>query len=176
SNTAQARAYGFFRDNKFDRPPFSGRYDADEHPIFLDTTPPFDQQRYGGFAGGPIVKNRVFYFAGLERLNNTASEVLGISDYWRQTVTDTVIPTGQRQTVGMVKVDVDFNDKNRGYFRYTDDYKRFPNVGGTSPGSAAPLETLETRQTFGGPLWNLLANWTTTVTNAAFNELRVTYG
>jgi outer membrane receptor protein involved in Fe transport len=176
SNTASARVYGFFRDNTFDRPPFSGRYDADKQPIFLDTTPPFDQQRYGGFAGGPIVKNRVFYFAGLERLNNTSSEVLGISDYWRQTVADTVIATGQRQTVGMVKVDVDFNEKNRGYFRYTDDYKRFPNVGGTSPGSSAPLETLETRQTFGGPLWNVMGNWTSALSNRAFNELRVSYG
>src|SRR6267142_4670599 len=176
SNRTSARVYGLSRDDKFDRPPFSGRYDANKQPIFLDTTPPFDQQRYGGFVGGPILKNRVFYFAGLERLSLTSSEVLGISDYWRQTVTDTVIPTGQRQTVGMVKVDVDFNDKNRGYFRYTDDYKRFPNVGGTSPGSSAPLETLETRQTFGGPLWDVMGNWTSTLSNRAFNELRVTYG
>ena len=176
SNATSARVYGFFRDNKFDRPPFSGRYDANKQPIFLDTTPPFDQQRYGGFVGGPILKNRVFYFAGLERLSLTSSEVLGISDYWRQSVNDTVITTGQRQTVGMAKVDVDFNDRNRGYFRYTDDYKRFPNVGGTSPGSSAPLETLETRQTFGGPLWNVMGNWTSTLSNRAFNELRVSYG
>ena len=176
SNTAQARAYGFFRDNKFDRPPFSGRYDAAQQPIFLDTTPPFDQQRYGGFAGGPLVKNRVFYFGGLERLNLHSSEVLGISDYWRRFVTDTVVPTGERQTVGIGKIAVDFSARHRAYFRYTDDYKRFPNVGGTSPGAAAPLETAETRQTFGGPLRNALANWTTTVSNTSFNEARVSYG
>jgi outer membrane receptor protein involved in Fe transport len=176
SNTTSGRVYGFFRHDKFDEPPFSGRYDSNRLPIFLETTPPFDQQRYGGFAGGPLVKNRLFYFAGIERLSLESSEVLGISDYWRQSVTDVVIPTGQRQTVGMAKVDVDFNDRNRGYVRYTDDYKRFPNVGGTSPGSSAPLETLETRQTFGGPLWNVVANWTSTLSPAAFNELRVSYG
>jgi hypothetical protein len=176
SNTIAARGYGFFRDAKFDQPPFSGRYDANKQPIFLDTTPPFSQQRYGGFVGGPLVKNRVFFFGGLERLSLDSSEVLGISDYWRQFVKDTVIPTGETQTVGMVKVDADFSDKNRAYFRYTNDYKRFPNVGGTTPGGSAPLETLETRETFGGPLWNILGNWTTTVNNRAFNELRVTYG
>ena len=32
------------------------------------------------------MKNRIFYFGGIERLNLTSSEVLGISDYWRQTV------------------------------------------------------------------------------------------
>ncbi len=66
SNTTAGRVYGFFRDDRFDRPPFSGRYTAANEPIFLETTPPFDQQRYGGFAGGPIVKNRLFYFGGLE--------------------------------------------------------------------------------------------------------------
>jgi outer membrane receptor protein involved in Fe transport len=175
SNRTSARVYGLFRDDTFDAPPFSGRYDASNNPIFLDTTPPFDQQRYGGFVGGPMVRNRIFYFAGIERLSLTSSEVLGISNYWRQFVTDTVIPTGQRQTVGMAKVDVDFNEKNRGYFRYTDDYKRYPNVGGTSPGASAPLETLETRQTFGGPLWSVMGNWTSTLNNHTFNELRVSY-
>ena len=176
SNIFSARGYGFFRDDKFDQPPFSGRYDASKNPIFLSTTPPFSQQRYGGFVGGPIVKSKVFFFGGIERLNLDSSEVLGISDYWRQFVTDTVIPNGETQTVGMGKVDVDFNDNNRAYFRYTEDYKRYPNVGGTSPGAAAPLETLETRQTFGGPLRNGLANWTTTISNSAFNEARVSYG
>jgi outer membrane receptor protein involved in Fe transport len=175
SNSIKGRGYGFFRDDKFDQPPFSGRYTGTT-PIFLSSTPPFDQQRYGGFLGGPLVKNRAFYFAGVERLTLTQSEVLGISDYWRQTVADTVITNGQRQTVGMGKVDVNFSEKQRAYFRYTDDYKRFPNVGGTSPGGSAPLETLETRQTFGGPLWNVLGNFTTTVSNRAFNEARVSYG
>jgi hypothetical protein len=176
ANTTSGRGYGFFRDDKFDSPPFAGKYDTSKQPIFLTTTPPFTQQRYGGFLGGPIVKDKMFYFAGLEHLHLASSEVLGISDYWRQFVAGTLIPTGERETVGMGKVDVNFDDKNRAYFRYTDDYKRYPNVGGTSPGSASPLSTLETRQTFGGPLWNVLGNWTTTLTNTAFNELRVTYG
>ena len=40
--------------------------------------------------------DRVFYFAGLERLNLASSEVLGITDYWRQFVTDTVVAFGAR--------------------------------------------------------------------------------
>src|SRR5437773_10246303 len=71
---------------------------------------------------------------------------------------------------------MNMNQANRAYFRSTNTHKRDQNVGGTSPGAAAPLETLETRQTFGGPLWNVLGNWTSTISNATFNELRVTYG
>ena len=176
SNTTIGRGYGFFRDNKFDSAPFAGRYDANLQPIFLSAPVPFSQQRYGGFLGGALVKDRVFYFGGLERLDNTSSEVLGISDYWRQFVTDTVIPTEERETVGIVKVDMNLSQKHRVYLRYTDDYHRWRNVGGTSPGSAAPLATLEARQTFGGPLRNVLGNWTSTLSNRAFNELRVSFG
>ncbi len=176
ANTLKGRAYGFFRDDKFDSAPFAGKYDANKQPIFLTAPPPFTQQRYGGFLGGPIVKDKIFYFGGIEHLNLASSEVLGISDYWRQFVTDTVIPTGEHETVGMGKVDVNFDQNNRAYFRYTDDYKRYPNLGGTSPGAVSPLSTLETRETFGGPLWNVLGNWSSTLTSTTFNELRVTYG
>ena len=176
ANKLNGRAYGFFRDANFDSPPFAGRYDANLNPVFLDETPPFDQQRYGGFVGGPLRTNRLFYFGGLERVQLDSSEVLGISDYWRQSVPDTIIPTGQRSTVGIVKVDLNATDSNRGYFRYTNTHRRDFNVPGTSPGSLGPLNTLESRQTFGGPLWNVVGNWTTTLSNRAFNEARVSFG
>jgi outer membrane receptor protein involved in Fe transport len=176
ANVTNGRVYGFFRDANFDAPPFAGRYDASNNPIFLSETPPFDQQRYGGFLGGPIFKDRLFYFGGLERLQLDSSDVLAISDYWRQYVEDTIIPTGRKSTVGLIKVDANINQNNRAYFRYTNTHKRDLNVAGTSPGAPGPLNPLETRQTFGGPLWNVLANWSTTLSDRAFNEFRATYG
>src|SRR5207249_3381945 len=61
SNTTVGRGYGFFRDEKFDSPPFAGRYDANLQPVFLTAPTPFSQQRYGGFLGGPMTKDRIFY-------------------------------------------------------------------------------------------------------------------
>lgn len=176
SNATHGRGYGFFRDARFDSPPFAGKYDSNKRPIFLTNTPPFDQQRFGGFLGGPVLRDKVFYFGGIERVRLNSSDVLGISDYWRQFVPDTVIPTGQRSTVGLVKVDWNADQNNRFYFRYTNTHKRDFNVAGTSPGRPGPLDTLETRETFGGPLWNVLGNWTTVLSPGAFNELRVSYG
>ena len=77
ANVPNGRAYGFFRDASFDAPPFAGRYDASNNPIFLTDTPPFDQQRYGGYLGGPIIKDKLFYFGGIERLQLNSSDVLG---------------------------------------------------------------------------------------------------
>src|SRR5204863_462396 len=83
-----------------------------------------DRHRWGGLACGPIVRNRMFYFGGIERLDLNSTDVLGISDYWRQLVPQTVIPTGEKETVGIVKVDLNANDRNRAYVRYTNTHRR----------------------------------------------------
>jgi outer membrane receptor protein involved in Fe transport len=174
SNAFSGRAYGFFRNDKLDSPPFAGRYDADGNPVFLTDTPPFDQQRFGGFVGGPIRRDAVFFFAGIESLNLDSSEVLAISNYWRAARPDesTVIPRGTNSNVYLVKADWNLNKDNRMYFRYTNTDRSDKNV---SLGSSA-LDTVETRYTFEGPLWNVLGNWTSTFSQRAFNELRVFYG
>ena len=108
--STNGRGYGFFRDEAFDAPPFAGRYDANRNPVFLDETPPFDQQRFGGYVGGPIrEESGSSTSAASSGCSSNSSDVLGISDYWRQFVTDTIIPTGQRSTVGLVKVDLNVN-------------------------------------------------------------------
>lgn len=184
TNTLSGRGYGFFRTAAFDSPPFAGRYDASGQPVFLDETPPFDQQRFGGFAGGPIMRNRLFFFGGIEGLNLDSSEVLGITEYWRNNSRvvpgwpapagpeQTVIPTGTTSAVYMGKADWNISQNNRAYFRFTNTDKSEQNV---SLGSSA-LDVLESRYKFEGPLWNLMGNWTTSLSARAFNELRVFYG
>jgi len=174
SNRFSGRGYGFFRSDKLDSPPFAGRYDANGAPVFLSDTPPFDQQRFGGFIGGPIRKDQMFFFAGVESLNLDSSEVLAISDYWRAARPDepTVIPTGSNSNVYLLKADWNLGQNNRMYVRYTNTDKSDTNV---SLGSSA-LDTLETRYTFEGPLWNVMGNWTSTFSRRAFNELRLFYG
>lgn len=174
SNKLSGRAYGFFRSAKLDSAPFAGRYNPDGSPMFLSTTPPFDQQRFGGFIGGPLRKDRMFFFAGVESLNLDSSEVLAISDYWRAARPNepTVIPKGTNSNVYLLKADWNLSENNRLYFRYTNTDKSDKNV---SLGSSA-LDTLETRYTFEGPLWNVMGNWTSTFSRRAFNELRVFYG
>lgn len=174
SNTLSGRTYGFFRTAKLDSPPFAGRYNSDGSPVFLSTTPPFDQQRFGGFIGGPLRKDQMFFFAGIESLNLDSSEVLAISDYWRAARPNepTVTPKGTNSNVYLLKADWNLGQNNRMYFRYTNTDKSDKNV---SLGSSA-LDTLQTRYTFEGPLWNVMGNWTSTFSRRAFNELRVFYG
>ena len=184
ANVFSGRGYGYFRDDSLDSAPFAGRFDAQGNPIYLEDTPPFDQQRYGGFVAGPIKKDRIFFFGGVEALNLDASTVLGISEYWRNNrryvptwpavsgPEETVVPTGTDSQVYLVKGDWNINQNNRAYFRYTNTDRQDVN---TSLGGSA-LDTQETRYTFQGPLWNVLGNWTSSIGARAFNEFRVFYG
>jgi hypothetical protein len=56
TNARHGTAYGFFRDDAF-----SGRN------ALTRTTLPMDQQQFGASLGGPIARNRTFYFGNVER-------------------------------------------------------------------------------------------------------------
>lgn len=171
SNRYQSRAYAFFRDAKLDSAPFAGSF-TNGKPNYFDKAPPFNQQRVGGFIGGPIVRDRLFFFAGVETLNKNSSEVLGISDYWRARGLATVLPSGTDDHPYLVKTDLNVNNRNRLSVRFDRSVRKDLNVSQYS--SAA--DTQEDRYAFGGPIWNLVGNYTTTLGNSSFNEARVFYG
>jgi outer membrane receptor protein involved in Fe transport len=171
TNRYQGRAYGSFRDAKLDSAPFAGSF-TNGKPDYLDAAAPFNQQRVGGFIGGPIVRDRLFFFAGAERLTKNSSTILGISDYWRAQGLDTVLPSGTADHPYLVKGDLNVNDRNRLSVRYDRSVRKDLNL--SQAGSAA--DTKEDRYTFGGPIWNLVGNYTTTLSGNSFNEARVFYG
>ncbi len=170
TNDVHGRVYGYFRDAALDTPPYAGHF-AKGVPQFLSTTPPYSQQRLGGFLGGPIIKDKLFYFAGYEYLNLGSSTVLGISPFWVAQGVQTVIPVGTTQHTAIGKVDWNINNKNRFSFRYTDTVLNETNqsLNGSS------LDTLPTRYSWGGPLWSIVGEMTTTLSADAFNEVRAIY-
>lgn len=56
TNTLHGTAYGFFRDDAL-----NGKN------ALTKTTLPMDQQQFGGSLGGPLARNRTFYFGNVER-------------------------------------------------------------------------------------------------------------
>lgn len=177
SNTMQGRLYGFFRDDRFDTAPFAGRF-VDGEPVFLDSPPQYNQQRWGGFLGGPLKKDSVFFFGGVESLTNDATTVLAISDYWRARGYEPVIPSKNTNRVFMIKGDWNANRANRVSVRHSRTIKEDQNCSGQGGDgcNSNPLWTLEKRATFDGPLWSVLGNWTSTLGTSAFNEFRAHYG
>jgi Carboxypeptidase regulatory-like domain/TonB dependent receptor len=80
TNNLQGRVFAFHRDDSFDaQDPFSKAQGSGKAP--------FSQQRYGGFLGGPLIKDRFHYFASYERLREKSTSV----------ITSSLVPADQRE-------------------------------------------------------------------------------
>ena len=185
SNTFSGRLYGFYRNDNLDTPPFAGQFGKDSagkydinQPIFLASVPAFNQYRAGGYLGGPVLKNKAFFFGGYETFSNDQDAVLAISQYWRDQGEMGVIPASNTSKVYIVKGDVNASDRNRLSFRHSQTIRTDTNCSGQGGDgcNSNPRWTMEKRATFDGPLWSVLGNWTSTLSNNSFNELRAYYG
>ena len=68
TNQPRGRAYGFFRDDAFDA----------RNPLAVQKDP-LDQQQYGFSFGGPIVKDRTFWFANIEETRQNRTGIITIA-------------------------------------------------------------------------------------------------
>jgi hypothetical protein len=181
TNEFHGRAYGYFRDATLDSPPWSGKYTNGPStlaapspgvPLFLSSTPPYSQKRLGGFLGGPIVKDKLFFFLGYEYQDLGSTTVIGISQFWINQGVSTVIPQQTTQHAAVAKVDWNVSSKTRVNFRYANTALQQTNVSLNN----SALDTVQPRYTWGGPLWNINGAASTTLSSNAFNEARVYYG
>jgi hypothetical protein len=77
SNDFHGNAFGYFRDDKFAAFPGLSRLDeANGLPLAARADRvPFDRQQFGGTLGGPIIKDKLFFFASYERNNQDGSTI-----------------------------------------------------------------------------------------------------
>ncbi len=80
TNDLQGRLFAFHRDDSFDaQDPFSKAQGSGKAP--------FSQQRYGGFLGGPLIRDRFHYFGSYEGLRERDTAV----------ITSPLVPPDQRE-------------------------------------------------------------------------------
>ena len=66
TNDVRGNAFFYLRDRSLNAKNYFDKYDIFGKPIGLDKAP-YHQQQWGGTVGGPVRKNRTFYFASFER-------------------------------------------------------------------------------------------------------------
>src|SRR5438067_1735312 len=103
SNAFRGTGFGYFRNDKF----------GDAKNFFTDQVAPFDQKQSGLNSGGPIVRNKAFYFASFEYNNliATTHPNTKIAQF------DVDAPNNTTKYYTTARGDVQINDKHRLFAR-----------------------------------------------------------
>ncbi len=164
TNTLNGSLYSFFRDDAF-----NGKN------ALTRTRLPMDQQQFGGSVGGPLVRNRTFYFANVERrlLDQTGvttilSENVPIinarlaqAGYQGQPIATGIYPNPVHSTHALGKIDHQVSNTNQVSIRYALYDVLSSNARGVgqlnAPSGSTGLDNLD--QSFAiGNVWTLSAN------------------
>jgi hypothetical protein len=121
TNVLHGTLYGFFRDDAFNG-----------ENALTGTTLPMDQQQFGGSLGGPVARNRTFYFANVERRLLDQTGVVSITPqnvetinsrlaqagYQGQPVATGIYPNPVHSTNALGKIDHQFSGADQLGVRY----------------------------------------------------------
>jgi hypothetical protein len=83
TNEVHGSVFGFFRDDKLNAnaPKLLAEANPNLFPDPADAVkPPFSRQQFGGSIGGPIVKNKAFFFGTVERTRERGNSIVPGSD------------------------------------------------------------------------------------------------
>lgn len=153
-NQATGRAYGFFRDDGWDAT-----------PALVTRKPPLSEHRIGGTAGGPAVKNRLFYFGGIERFSNESSGVVASAF----PSANGAFPSTETQTIFVAKVDAVTGRDHSVRVRYNGQRSR------TTGSSIGGISTQEHGRFSDVRANDLVGNWSWIASPSTLSELRVAW-
>ena len=118
TNQFRGNAFGYFRDDKFAAFPALNRLDAANNiPLAARSDRiPFDRQQFGGTFGGPIRKDKLFFFTSYERNNQDGS---ALRNPFSSPSFAGFTPNPFDETLFTAKIDWSVNDRAGAFFRYS---------------------------------------------------------
>ncbi len=161
TNTIQGRAYGFFQDASLNAV-----------PAFATRKRDASVRRWGGLIGGPIQKDRLFFFTGYENFHNEQSITVNIPAAFVDPavgMVNGVFPQVANSQIAMVKLNytVDNNHSVWARWNYQYDDNTNTNLSLNRPVGAAGWNK--------GPTGLYAGAWDWTLSSTTVNQLRANY-
>ncbi|MBX7174612.1 MAG: TonB-dependent receptor [Pyrinomonadaceae bacterium] len=130
------------------------------------STPPFDRQQYSFTVGGPIKKDKVFFFGAFEYRNQDGATLVGIRNVATRTITRGFAAAPLDNLLFNGRVDTIVNDNNQLNFRYSfEDIKaRGASKLDRAIGTASYQQNLKNR------FHAAMANWSSTISPTMINQ------
>jgi len=136
-------------------------------------TPPFDREQYGGSVGGPMWRNRTWWFSSAEFRDQNSSIQTGTRDFITDAINDTAATAPLRDFLLSNRFDHHVNDANSLFARYS--FNRSTDTAQASASSTPPLSTAAERQNSLNRFNSVEAGWTSVLSPSRTNELSFHY-
>lgn len=128
--------------------------------------PPFDRQQYAATLGGPIKKDRVWWFGNFEYRNQDGAVLVGERDVAARQIRRGFAPAPHDDLLGLVRGDWRVSDYDNISFRYA--IERLDDTGATKLDRA--IGSASQRQKLNNDHQAFLANWTRVFTPTVVNS------
>jgi TonB-dependent receptor-like protein len=162
TNEFHGGAFLFFRDDALQaKGPFGGPVKA-----------PFDREQFGGSIGGPMVKDKAFFFFALERNREQGATTGGSRDTASQVITQGFASTPFREYLLTAKSDLLVTSKDRISLRFSLQQNHDTDPGTSRNGLLQDPSNFENQQNH---FYQGVASWTRTLSNTTVNDVRVNF-
>ncbi len=131
-------------------------------------TPPFHREQFGGSAGGPVVKDRAWWFASLEYRYQNAAIQTGERDFTSGEILHTAAPADLRDLLFSTRFDDQLTTRNRLMVRYS--FNRSTDVGQASLAQPSPSISAAERQNSLNRFHSLVTGVTSTISANKAND------
>ncbi len=129
-------------------------------------TPPFRRQQYSGTVGGPIARDRAWWFAGFEYRDQLGGVLAGTRDLATQTISKSFARAPLTDLMGTTRADWRVSNNNTLSFRYS--LERQDATGASTISSS--LGSASERQTSQNNFQNFLTSWTRVLSPTLLNR------
>jgi hypothetical protein len=131
-------------------------------------TPPFHREQFGGSAGGPLVKDKIWWFGSLEYRYQNAAIQTGERDFTTDAIRHTAAPADLRDLLLSTRLDDQLTTRNRLMVRYS--FNRSTDVGQASLSQPSPNISPAERQNSLNRFHSLVAGLTSTISSNRVND------
>jgi hypothetical protein len=131
-------------------------------------TPPFHREQFGGSAGGPLVKDKIWWFGSLEYRYQNAAIQTGERDFTTDAIRHTAAPADLRDLLLSTRLDDQLTTRNRLMLRYS--FNRSTDVGQASLSQPSPNISPAERQNSLNRFHSLVAGLTSTISSNRVND------
>jgi hypothetical protein len=135
--------------------------------------PPFDREQYGASIGGPLRKDKFWWFSSAEFRDQNADIQAGTRNFATDTIAHTAAATPLREFLFSNRVDYHLNEANSLSGRYS--FNRSTDTAQASASSSTPLSTAAERQNSLNRFHSIEAAWTSVFSPTRTNELSFHY-